>query len=101
MLLVAQELCIFFGFSSSPSLACSAPFSASAFLYSSSFSILMVNLGHDFSDLRIGICLDEVPEQVGKTEKVTKSSNCVIFLFEETNKVKRLIWSAISNGIAL
>jgi hypothetical protein len=98
MFLVAQELCVFFGFSSSPSITCSASFSASTFLRSSGFGILVVDLGHDVSDFRVRISLNKVPEQIGKAKKVTKSSNCIIFLFKRKKKAKLLVSTAILGG---
>jgi hypothetical protein len=86
VLLIAQELRVFFGFGSSPSFARSASFSAGALLGSRGFGVLIVDLGHDFADLGVGIRLDKVPEQIGQTEQVTESSNGIIFLLRRKEK---------------
>lgn len=86
MLLVAQEFRVFLGLRSSPSITRGATFSSSALLASSSFGILMIDLGHNVTDFRVGVRLDKVPEEIGKAEQVSKSSNGIIFLFERERK---------------
>lgn len=81
MLLLANQLRVFFLFSFSPTLRRSSAFAYFAGLLSVLvFNILTVNLGQDFLDMRVWVCVDKVTEQVGQTEQIAKSSNGVIFL---------------------
>ena len=90
MLLILQKFGIFLLFRSSAALHGST---SSAFLtllrLFGIFSILEINLSDDFLDAWVGVGLDEVTEEIGKTEQIAEAANRVIFL-EERDRLAML-----------
>jgi hypothetical protein len=81
VLFVLKKLRVLFLFGSAASLATRTPralrsLSILFFL----LRILSVNFRHDVFDFGVGVCLDEVTEQVSKAEQVSESANRVILL---------------------
>jgi hypothetical protein len=44
------------------------------------FGVLAVDLGENLLDARVGVGVDEVAEQVGQAEQVSKAADGVVFL---------------------
>lgn len=80
MAFVFEQLCIFFCFCASLTVASRASWSSRAFLTARRLFVLTVNFGHNIANFGIRIRLDKVAEQIRQTQKVTESANCIIFL---------------------
>jgi hypothetical protein len=81
MLLLAHQLCVLFLLSLPPALSSSTAFPDFARLGLFCFlGILAVDLDENFFDARVGVGVDEVAEQVGQAEKVSKAADGIVFL---------------------
>lgn len=86
MLLVAEQLGVFFGFGPTAPFVTGATLASPSLLALRRLGILTIDLGHDLADFGVGVRFDEVTEKIRQAQQVPESTDAVLLLFNYTSQ---------------